>query len=264
VVIFRTNSLLSVSLRFCRLPAQRNSAADTDPAQQLSPLLSASERARCARLPDIHASRAIVARALVRSELAAALGVTPSRLAFVAGRHGKPALVDPPRSVAFNLSHSGEWVVLAWHTSRDALPLGVDVEHRLSGRRDVMRLARRYFSRPEQLALEALAGTAREALFYRLWTLKEAWVKAHGLALAPQLGAVSFSLQDGALAVANATRHATGRFLHGETDGDAYVSLCLLAGEGQPVSVDARIGMPRGDWSRMSLRGWSGSLLPDA
>lgn len=252
--------MLSVSLRFCRLAAQRNGAADPDPAQQLSPLLSLAERERCARLPDIHASRAIVARALVRTELAAALGVTPSSLVFVAGRHGKPALLDPPRPLAFNLSHSGEWVVLAWHTGRDALPLGVDVEQRFNGRRDVMRLARRYFSRPEQLSLEALAGAAREALFYRLWTLKEAWVKAHGLALAPQLGAVSFSLEDGALAVANATHHDTGRFLHGEPDGDACASLCVLAGEAQPVSVDARIGMPLGDWSQMSLRGWSGSL----
>lgn len=252
--------MLSVSLRFCRLPAQRHGAPHADPAQQLSPLLSQAERERCARLPAVHASRSIVARALVRSELATALGVAPSSLAFVAGRHGKPALVDAPQPVAFNLSHSGEWVVLAWHTGREALPLGVDVEQRPAGRRDVMRLARRYFSRPEQLSLEVLAGAAREDLFYRLWTLKEAWVKAHGLALAPQLGAVSFSLHGGAVGVANATDHETGQFLHGEAGGDACASLCVLAGEGQPVSVDARIGMPLGDWSRMSLRGWSGSL----
>lgn len=262
MVIFRTNSLLSVSLRFCHLPAQRRGAPDADAAQRLSPLLSRAERERCARLPGIHASRAIVARALVRAELAAALCVAPSSLTFVTGRHGKPELIDPPQPLAFNLSHSGHWVVLAWHTGRDALPLGVDVEQRSAGRRDVMRLARRYFSRPEQLSLEALVGDAREALFYRLWTLKEAWVKAHGLALAPQLGAVSFSLHEGTLGVANATRHKTGRFLHGEADGDACVSLCVLAGEVQPVSVDARIGMPLGGWSRLSLRGWSGSLSP--
>lgn len=254
--------MLSVSLRFCRLPAQRHAASHADPVRHLLPLLSPAERKRCARLPDIHAQRAIVARALVRSELAAALGTTPSRLAFVVGRHGKPALLEASQAVTFNLSHSGDWVVLAWHADHNALPLGVDVEQRAAGRRDVMRLARRYFSRPEQLSLEALAGPARELLFYRLWTLKEAWVKAHGLALAPQLGAVSFSLHEGALGVANATDHETGRFLHGDAGSDACASLCVLAGEGQAVSVDARMGMPLGDWSPMSLRGWTGSLPP--
>lgn len=256
VVIFRTNSLLSVSLRFCHLPAQRHRPSDAD----LSQLLSQAERERCARLPGLHASRAIVARALVRTELSAALGVASSTLTFAVGRHGKPEVFDPPQPIAFNLSHSGEWIVLAWHTSGDDAPLGVDVEHRQADGRDVMRLARRYFSHPEQLSLQALEGDARERLFYRLWTLKEAWVKAHGLALAPQLGAVSFALHKGTLGVANATAQATGRFLHGEPGANAWASVCVLAEDDRPLGVDASAGMPLGEWSRMSLREWSGSL----
>lgn len=252
--------MLSVSLRFCRVPAQRHRPSDANLPSILSELLSPAEQVRCARLPGVHADRAVVARALVRSELAAALGVEPQALTFVAGRHGKPAVLDPPQPIAFNLSHSGEWVVLAWHMSSDAVALGVDVEHRVTGSRDVLRLARRYFSRPEQLALEALAGDARDTLFYRLWTLKEAWVKAHGLALAPQLGSVSFSLANDRLAVANVTAHESGRFLTGKPGKGAWAALCVLAANGQPVSVDARIGVPLGDWSQMSLRGWCGSL----
>lgn len=205
----------------------------------------------------------MIARGLVRTELAAALGVAPATLAFASGAHGKPELLDPPQPVAFNLSHSGEWIVLAWHVTPDAGPLGVDIEHRGGDTRDVMRLARRYFSSAELVALEALEGSARDALFYRLWTLKEAWVKAHGLALAPQLGAVGFSLDDGILRVSNATGFQTGRLLHGEVDVGTWTSLCLLGEESLPLTVEARVGMPLGEWLPLPLQGWQASIAGD-
>lgn len=248
--------MLTVHLRFCCLPAQRDPSLD----DALARLLSPPERTRCERLPVGHAGRAMLARALVRTELAAALGVEPSTLVFAGGPNGKPEVLAPPQSIAFNLSHSGDWTVLAWHTAPCAAPLGVDVEHRGPGERDVMRLARRFFSRPEQEALGAVAGAAREDLFYRLWTLKEAWVKAHGLALAPQLGSVAFGVDDGALSVANGSACATGRFLHGQPADGAWASLCLLGDDTRLTVIDAQAGMPLGDWSAMSLRGWFGSL----
>lgn len=248
--------MLEVSLRFCRLPAQRHAASYADLAQLLSP----SERERCARLTGAHADRALVARALVRSELAVALSVAPSALVFAAGQHGKPRLVCPPQPIAFNLSHSGEWLVLAWHLAPDVGPLGVDIEHRGTGKRDVMRLARRYFSAAEQRSLAALSGDAQATLFYRLWTLKEAWVKAHGLALAPQLGAIAFDFHPEGLRVTHASSGDRGRFLHGEPGADTWSSLCVLGAREQPARVDARLGMPLGSWQNLPLGRWSGSL----
>ena len=258
--------MLTVHLRFSRLPT----AHDSVPTPHLLPMLSRSERKRCARLPGAHARRAVLARALVRTELASALNVAPETLAFVTGDHGKPELFDPPQAIAFNLSHSGDWAVLAWLKGSAKARVGVDIEHRATGGRDVLRLARRYFSAAEQRALEKLEGGAQEALFYRLWTLKEAWVKAHGLALAPQLGAVSFSLDAGLLRVTNRTDHASGRLLHGEVDTGVWASLCVLGdgvlGDGvlgngvQPHAVEAKIGAPLGEWSAMPMRGWSDSI----
>ncbi len=248
--------MLSISLRLCRVRL----GAHGPSARDLVSILSTSERERCARLSGFHSDRALVARAMVRSELAAALGIAPSALEFVTGRHGKPEVFDPPQPIAFNLSHSGEWVVLAWQAGSDAISLGVDVEQFMADRRDVMRLARRFFSLPEQLALEALTGDARETLFYRLWTLKEAWVKAHGLALAPQLGKLAFSVNSKTLDVVNATALQTGRFFHGEAGVDGLVSLCALSDDDCRIAVDARVGMPLGDWSPMSLAGWRDSI----
>ncbi len=251
--------MLTVHLRLCRLPGQVDSPRSAALTQWLTP----AERGRCARLPDMHAGRAAVARALVRSELAAALDLPPMALEFVPGPHGKPAVLDPPRPIAFNLSHSGDWVVLAWHVHTSAAPLGVDVEHANSRARDVMRLARRYFSTVERAALESLQSrehAARQDLFYRLWTLKEAWVKAHGLALAPQLAAVSFDPHSRGLMLDNATAYASGRLLHGSPAADAWVSLCLLGDECLPVTLDARLGMPLDSWAPLPLCGWRGPL----
>lgn len=249
--------MLTVHLRFCRLSPERDPCLDSELAALLSPL----ERERCERLPGDHAVRATLARALLRTELATALDVEPASLAFVAGVHGKPDVLDPPRPIAFNLSHSGDWTLLAWHTAPCATPLGVDIEQRAPGERDVMRLARRYFSHPEQDALAAQAGdAAREALFYRLWTLKEAWVKAHGLALAPQLGAVAFGFDGEALRVTNRTAFASGRLLYGEPATGVRAALCLLGEDSAATALDARIGMPRGGWSPLSLGTWRGTL----
>ncbi|MER7848012.1 4'-phosphopantetheinyl transferase superfamily protein [Kitasatospora sp. NPDC096077] len=90
----------------------------------------------------------------------------------------------------FNLSHSGELALLAVAPR----PVGVDVELVRSGR-DVDRLSRRFFPAPER---ELVARGGRPA-FARLWTRKEACVKAVGGRLAEGL----------ALPVAHAAAQAT-------------------------------------------------------
>ena len=107
---------------------------------------------------------------------------------FEKGCHGKPALVGAPRPLDFNLSDSGDWRVCAV-TAGTAV--GVDLEHGDS-RRDVMKLARRFYDPAEVAALEACAPTGEQrARFYDFWTLKEARVKAQGLALGPALASVA-------------------------------------------------------------------------
>ena len=95
---------------------------------------------------------------------------------------GKPRLADD--ALAFNLSHSGSLALVA---VSQVGPLGVDVEeHRVI--REVDRLARRYFT-PGEAALVA----AEPRAFFRLWTRKEAWIKAQGGGLAIPLDTVDVS-----------------------------------------------------------------------
>ena len=57
--------------------------------------------------------------------------------------------------------------------------LGVDVEHR-DIRHDIDGEIRKVFSETEQTLLKSVTGKEKEELFLRLWTAKEALIKATG------------------------------------------------------------------------------------
>ena len=118
-------------------------------------------------------------RAALRMCLCERLGCRNDRLAFGAGKYGKPfAMIDGRASeAAFNVSHSHEHGLIAFGT--DGVRLGVDVETRRA--RDTLRLASEsVFGKCERDALAGLSGWDWYVLFFRLWTVKEALIKALG------------------------------------------------------------------------------------
>ncbi|HET8900044.1 MAG TPA: 4'-phosphopantetheinyl transferase superfamily protein [Rhodanobacteraceae bacterium] len=104
----------------------------------------------------------------------------------------KPQLAPPFDWLCFNWSHSGPWAVIA--VAR-GLPLGVDVEH--SGRpRDTLAIAQRFYAETEYAALATMEPTARDAMFRRWWTIKEAVIKACGSSLGRGLSQVAIAVGD--------------------------------------------------------------------
>lgn len=132
-------------------------------------------------------NRFIVARAILRHELGTMLGVPASQLELALSERGKPRLAGPSsgRRPRFNLSHSGELVVLA--VSDD--PVGVDVEA-IRQVANADRLARRFFSPAERQAVAACCGERRDRAFLTIWTRKEAYLKATGLGVGMPLSGV--------------------------------------------------------------------------
>lgn len=124
------------------------------------------------------AARRRAAQRWLRQRLSAYAGHEIGDAALRIGPHGKPALADD--TFAFNLSHSGAAAALA--IARGVEP-GVDLE--TPGRvRPFVALAQRYFRPAEAQAVAAAAEADRERLFLRLWTAKEAVLKALGRGLA--------------------------------------------------------------------------------
>lgn len=122
----------------------------------------------------------MLARLLLRGALSQRYPLPLADWRLARDRRGKPALVWPALSLAFNLSHSADLVVcaLGWQCE-----LGVDVEY-VVPRERLLALARRFFSADECAVLGGLSGTAQRAAFYDIWTAREAYFKALGCGLA--------------------------------------------------------------------------------
>lgn len=156
-------------------------------------VLDAAERARAARFAMERARVGfIAAHVLARLELAAALGIAPAALAFVAGSHGKPEarLAGRAAGISFSLSHAEGMVGVALAVRPD-LPLGFDLERRT--RRIRLEVAQRFFAPREVADLREVAEARRAERLVRLWTLKEAFVKATGEGIAAGLAGFGFA-----------------------------------------------------------------------
>ena len=120
----------------------------------------------------------VLCRAALRTVLCERLGCANNDLRFIAQEHGKPAalLGATPVVASFNVSHSGDHGLVAFAPSGR---LGVDVEER-QRRHDPDGPIRDVFTAREQAAMAAAEGDDKLRLFFRLWTLKEAAIKALG------------------------------------------------------------------------------------
>ncbi|PRY25162.1 4'-phosphopantetheinyl transferase [Aliiruegeria haliotis] len=145
-----------------------------DPAPQdldrLSAHLSAEEAARADRfVAQRHRDHFRAGRGRLREILGGYTGTPPADLQLRSEGNGKPCLERGPH---FNLSHSNGWAALA---VTPAHPLGIDIEVHRPVEKAV---AERFFSRSERAALEHLPEDSWARGFFRIWTRKEALIKA--------------------------------------------------------------------------------------
>jgi len=144
---------------------------------RLRGMLAAEELRRADRFRVGAAARRFIgARAALRIILGKATEAEPADVEFVFGNLGKPGL--PGAGLYFNASDSGDYVVIALATAE----VGVDIElARTLHRSD--RLARRVCTDHEREMLARTPDEERDALLLRLWTCKEAALKAVGIGL---------------------------------------------------------------------------------
>lgn len=154
--------------------------------------LSEDERARTAKF-RVEADRWSFAAAHggLRALLAQMAQCAPHALRFAASTKGKPYLkqTDQCAAVHFSISHTRGCVAIALA----GCAVGVDVERRRP-MPDLMAVARTAFALEGQAALVARSGwPARTALFYRYWTLGEAFIKATGEGISEDLTSFAFA-----------------------------------------------------------------------
>lgn len=157
-------------------------------------VLSDEERRRAPRLTSPSARREFVtARALLRQLLAMHTGEPASTLQFATGPCGKPALRGS-QDLHFNLSHSHGAVLVAIASAE----VGIDIE-RIEGTVDYDGVAEAMFSATEIGMLRSASASQRGAVFFSIWTRKEAYLKATGLGFSSDLARISTTSPNGAI-----------------------------------------------------------------
>ncbi len=94
-------------------------------------------------------------------------------------------------AIRFNVSHSHEWALVAMCRDRD---VGVDVEHHRPLHHDLFAIADRFFAPVEVDALRALPEDQHHPAFYRIWSRKEAFIKATGQGVSAGLDTFAVSI----------------------------------------------------------------------
>ncbi len=143
---------------------------------------------------QVDRERFIHTRSTLRRLLAYYCGVEAGAVQFAYNSHGKPSLCNPDHTeeICFNVTHSQDMAMFA--VSRE-YKIGIDVEY-TKDTVEYLKLAQRFFSGKEYLALSCLSGTALKRGFYRYWTCKEAFVKAIGTGLSFPLADFTVNLED--------------------------------------------------------------------
>jgi len=144
-------------------------------------LLSEEELERASRFRfDRDRIRFLSGRVWLRRLLAECLEVDVAEIRLQTASGGKPELAPPlPTWLRFSMSRSGSRGLYALSRGRE---VGVDLEDR-SRTVDTETLGRRFLSPAERDVLMELAEEEKQRGFYRIWTRKEAVLKALGVGL---------------------------------------------------------------------------------
>lgn len=136
-----------------------------------------------------HQTAFTASRILLKTALGAYLGLGPQHIHFHFNPYGKPSLHPDyhPQTLEFSLTHSGDYALIALHTA----PLGLDTEMR-NRQTDIVRIAQYQFH-PEEIA-QLHNPLTQQQQGYRLWMLKEAYIKYLGKGLAEPLNSFYFHL----------------------------------------------------------------------
>ena len=196
-----------------------------DPAVDASllPLVSPARQEKIARLRLPAARRRALGAGLLLRRVLSDAGEELPPIAF--GPQGKPYFPDRP-DLQFSLSHSADAALCALSDSS----VGCDVEILGPARPE---LAERFFHPSERRWLSALPPSEYDEAFFRLWTLKESYLKATGLGLSGGLESFCVDLGGGVPRLWE-TPDAERWWLFSVLDGSCVCGLCH-SGETSPI-----------------------------
>lgn len=217
----------------------------TDEIRDASSFIQSEEKLRIAKFVfQEDAKSSLIGRLMLRKFIHESTSLPYEKITLTRDAKGKPCLAgagDIP--VTFNVSHQGDFVVLAGNKNTsigiDVMKLEPPVNKNIP---EFFRLMSRQFSREEWSMIRSFpAETEQIACFYRFWCLKESYVKNIGVGITIPLNEISFSIStrnmepgrlvtDTVLYVRNVLQKEY-RFEETLLDDKHAVAVCLKVGE---------------------------------
>lgn len=155
-----------------------------DFASGISPIngyINKDDQVKAGRLSNAEDRKTVlICYTLLRMILSKKLNIDPDEISYLYGIHGKPAIKGDP--LFFNISHTRNSFSFA---ISEYFYIGLDVEE-INRDINFESIIRRFFSGDEGEYILNSKGKSRER-FFLLWTRKEAFLKAIGTGIIPQL-----------------------------------------------------------------------------
>lgn len=145
------------------------------------------EKADKVKFPE-DKKRSVAAGMLINRGLSE-YGLRECDMVYGTNQNGKPFFREYPQ-IRFSLSHSGEYVMAAFSD----MEIGCDIQQM---EQTNLKIARRFFA-PEEYAyvIDQDEASAQEEAFYRIWVLKESFLKALGTGMALSMTDFAIQIQD--------------------------------------------------------------------
>ena len=202
---------------------------------KLSKILSSDEIDRANKFYfERDKNRFIIARGTLRKILSRYLNIEPKKLQFTYSERGKPYLLDT--SILFNLSHSQDLALYAITTVNS---IGIDLEY-IRPMNDAEGLAKRFFTAQEYNLISQLPPQQQQEIFFKIWTCKEAYLKATGDGLAGGLEKVEVCLKPEQpiqfMSINGDFQEASRWYLYQFIPESNYIAAVVAAGKNQHLS----------------------------
>lgn len=164
------------------------------------------------------AQRALLGDLLARHAVCTRAGVRHDQIRIGLNPYRKPVLVYP-ENLCFNISHTEDWVVCAV----DHDPVGIDVE---CIKPINLEIAERFFSTEECMDLLSRNEASLVKHFYRIWTLKESYIKMIGKGLSIPLHSFTIRIFEDSITLQHDTDENMPSYFRQDDLADSIVSIC--------------------------------------
>lgn len=184
-------------------------------------LISKERQDRISRMKyDVERIHSMVSELIARKYISDTIGIPFNEIKFRSIFNGK-LIVDFEKMLSFNWSHSGDWILFAM----DKEPVGIDVEK--IRKIEVINIARRFFDIREVKQIEELKQKQQIQHFFKLWTLKESYIKWKGTGMETSLKSFYFVFNNMGRIVFSNNYEDNCYFRIIQLDSDYSAAICM-------------------------------------